>query len=436
MRVFDATMGIAGPHCTRLMALAGADVLKIESPAGDWCRAIGHALDGHGSYFATYNRGKRSIVLDLKTLPGRDAGARLAACCDIIVESFRPGVMARLGLGYAELAKKHPGLVYVSISGFGQVGAAAQRPAMDTLIQAASGWLDLTRDEAGSPVLMDLVAIDVLTGLYAFQAALLAILGRNLDGRGRHVDVSMAGAARSFLAPRLADEAIAPAGAPRRFDAPMGVWPTAEGWLALVVKDQPQFAQLCGLLRRSDLAADGRFASREARMSHAAELRSELAVALATADAAEWEALLTGAGIMAARVRTVREALDEGGTANPARRPGPRPAWAAATPTSGRPAFPLQIPTAPGRRGSASTRTRCSRRQGCGPCPDAHAGRDRRARFRDDHGGRCGFGDPRWTHAWPGRGLGWARMAAAGSHAPCGEALGTSPAERLSSTTK
>jgi crotonobetainyl-CoA:carnitine CoA-transferase CaiB-like acyl-CoA transferase len=311
LRVYDASMGIAGPSCTEMMALSGAEVIKIEPPGGDWCRGIGQRFNGLAAHFLTYNRGKKSIVLDLKSAEGRAIARRLIASCDIVVESFRPGVMKRLGLDYETLAAAQPQLIYLSISGFGQTGPYASLPAFDTVIQAFSGWMHINRGSDGAPVLMDHLVVDIATGLYAFQACCTALIAQLRFGRGTYIDASLMATAAALLAPRLTEHILADGQPKRSYDAPMGVWPTADGLLALVIKDQPEFRALCDLMNCTDLAQDSRFASREARMANARPLSELVGAALKRRGAAEWETLLRAKGVTGAKVRTFGEFLDD-----------------------------------------------------------------------------------------------------------------------------
>lgn len=311
LRICDASMGVAGPYATWLMAQSGAEVIKVEPAEGDWGRVIGARFNGVSSAFLTYNSGKKSVALNLKSKAGLAAARRLAATCDVFVESFRPGVIQRLGLDYETLAKARPGLVYLSVSGFGSAGPLAALPAMDPIIQAYSGWYDVNRGADGVPTQMDHVPIDVLTGLYAYQAAMAALLRRFRFGEGAQLEVSLVHAAAAFLAPRLHDHILA-GGTPKRdVGIPWGPYPAKEGLITLAVRGDPEFRQLCEAIDAADLCDDERFATRKARGANAALLRDRLVAIFATADAAAWEQRLRAAGVMCCRVRSVGDFLDE-----------------------------------------------------------------------------------------------------------------------------
>lgn len=277
VRVYDASMGVAGPYCTSLLAQFGAEVIKVEPPGGDWGRHIGQSFEGQGAYFLTYNRGKKSVVLDLRDSADLQRAKSLMASCDVVVESFRPGVMARLGLDYEAARAARKDVVYLSLSGFGQGGPAREDAAMDTAMQAFTGWMHLNRDVDGTPVLMNHISIDALTGLYAFQSLLLALMKRQQTGEGMYLDVSLMNSALAFLAPRLVEHILSDGRLQDAVTPPTGVWRVKDGSVAISIKGQDHFQILCAALHRDDLIADPRFSSRDLRMSHKQALHEELA---------------------------------------------------------------------------------------------------------------------------------------------------------------
>jgi crotonobetainyl-CoA:carnitine CoA-transferase CaiB-like acyl-CoA transferase len=311
IRVFDASMGVAGPYSTYLMALAGAEVIKVEPSGGDWGRRIGSQYEGLGSAFLTYNRGKRSIALDLKTKPGIEAARTLAARCDIIVESFRPGTMAKFGLDYASLSKTRPELVYLSVSGYGQTGPYAELAALDPMIQAFSGWLDLNRDAAGNPVVMRHIPVDVLTGLYGFQAIAMALLRRFRFGEGQHIDASLMQSAAAFLAPRLTDAVLSKGPAKNTSSVPMGIFKAGDGMISLAAKDDQEFRLLCEALETPAWLQDERFKTRALRIANKDAMISALESRLGERDAQTWQQRLRVTGLPAARVQTLNEFLED-----------------------------------------------------------------------------------------------------------------------------
>ena len=192
IRVLDFTRVLAGPYCTALLADLGADVLKVESPQGDDYRYIGPFYENElSAVFETVNRGKRSLVLDLSTPAGQELAIRLAQDADVVVENFRPGVVDKLGIGWGRLSPFNAGLVYVSISGFGQGGPNAGRPAYDIIVQAMTGIMTITGDPEGPPTLIGESIADVASGLFASWSVLAALVERTRTGRGRRIDVAM-----------------------------------------------------------------------------------------------------------------------------------------------------------------------------------------------------------------------------------------------------
>lgn len=311
LRVFDASMGVAGPYATWLMAQSGAEVIKVEPAEGDWGRIIGQRFNGQSSVFVTYNSGKKSVSFNLKNESELARAKLLAATCDVFVESFRPGVIQRLGLDYETLRRERDDLVYVSVSGFGADGPLAALPAMDPIIQAYSGWYDINRGADGAPAQIDHVPIDVLTGLYAYQATVAALLKRFRFGIGSKLEVSLVHAAAAFLAPRMHDHILSGGNPKREVGIPWGPYPTKEGMITLAVRGDPEFRQLCEAIAAPELADDERFATRKARAANAEILAEKINAIFAKADAAAWEERLRSVGVMCCRVRTVGDFLDE-----------------------------------------------------------------------------------------------------------------------------
>ena len=191
VRVLDFTRVLAGPYCTAMMADLGADVIKVESVHGDDYRHIGPFDQGESLLFQALNRGKRSIVLDLKSDAGLATVKALLRSSDVLVENYRPGVMDKLGLGEKALREDFPALIYVSVSGFGQTGSNASKPAYDIIIQAMSGLMDATGDADGSPPMVGEAFADVAGGLFAAWGTMVALFDRSRTGNGRHVDVAL-----------------------------------------------------------------------------------------------------------------------------------------------------------------------------------------------------------------------------------------------------
>ena len=191
LRVIDLSQGVAGPHCGMLFALHGADVIKVEPPDGDWGRGIGKRHGDFSAYAIAFNRGKRSVAIDLKRPEGREVVAQLVARADVVIENNRPGVLARFKLDYEQVRASNERVVFVSVTGFGQDGPNKDMPATDSILQAYSGLMSVNRDATGMPQRINVLVIDVVTGLYAHQAAAAALYRRATRGGGRHVTMSL-----------------------------------------------------------------------------------------------------------------------------------------------------------------------------------------------------------------------------------------------------
>jgi crotonobetainyl-CoA:carnitine CoA-transferase CaiB-like acyl-CoA transferase len=307
LRVFDLSQGVAAPYCTMLLAAQGADVIKVEPFEGDWIRSGRNQYRGHTAASITVNLGKRSIALDLKHPEGPETARRIAAGCDIVIESFRPGVAARLGLDDAKLRAGRPGLIYASVSGFGQEGPLSRRGVVDQIMQAFCGWMTLNADAAGRPQrTRNVVLADQITGLYTHQAISGALIGKLRHGAGARLDISLMGAMAAFLAPRLIAAGTGGGEAGQvYFAAPTGEYPTRAGVLMLAARKPAEFQRFCEAIGRPDLSVDERFATQEARNRCSAELDREISLSLSARTADEWEALLNERGVMASVVRGV-----------------------------------------------------------------------------------------------------------------------------------
>lgn len=309
LRVLDLSQGVAGPYCTMLLAAQGAEVLKLEPFEGDWLRAGRHRYHGHTAAAIAVNVGKRSLALDLKPAEGQALARRLAATCDIVVESFRPAVAARLGVDHASLAALRPGLVYASISGFGQSGPLSQRGVVDQIMQACCGWMLLNASADGVPQrTRNVVVADQITGLYAYQAIASALIGRLRGGPGAYLDISLMGAMAAFLAPRITAHVLSGGEAVSAYFAPpTGEYPTRDGQLMIAARKPVEFDWFCDAVGRPELRSDPRFATLAARVAHVEALDQEITASLAGRSALEWEELLNARGVMASAVRSVGE---------------------------------------------------------------------------------------------------------------------------------
>ncbi|MEU7765257.1 CoA transferase [Nocardia sp. NPDC049190] len=314
--VLDFSRVLAAPLATQVLAELGATVVKVERPrSGDETRGFEPRLPhGESAYFFAFNRGKRSVTLDLKDPRGQDVARRLSARADVVVENFLPGAMDRLGLGYAELSADNPGLVYVSATGFGQTGPDRARKGYDTVFQALSGVMAMTGEPAGPPSKTGIPVADMTSGLWVVIAALSGLAGRAATGRGRHLDVSMMDVQLSLHALNAArlfalDEDPARTGTEHPGRVPSAAFQAGDGeWLHISGSDQ-HWVPLCGVLGLDDLAADPVLRHNSGRVEQRARVMKALRGAIAQHDRDALVKELCAADVPAGAVRSVREAL-------------------------------------------------------------------------------------------------------------------------------
>jgi crotonobetainyl-CoA:carnitine CoA-transferase CaiB-like acyl-CoA transferase len=321
IRVLDLTNVLAGPYCAYQLALLGADVIKVEAPqGGDLARQLGGSPElnstGMGASFLAQNAGKRSVVLDLKKEADRERFLDLVASADALVENFRPGVMDRLGLGYARLKEVRPSLVYCAISGFGQTGPMRDNPAYDQIIQGLSGIMSITGTPETAPLRVGYPVADTLGGLVGAFAITAALVKQKTTGEGAFLDVSMLECTLSALGWPVsnyltADVEPQPMGNENMTAAPSGTFRTGDGLLNIAANKQEQFVTLCRLIGLPELASDPRFAERETRKRNRIALKALIEDALASGSAAAWEETLNRAGVPAGRVLTIPQVLAE-----------------------------------------------------------------------------------------------------------------------------
>lgn len=316
IRVVDLTTFLSGPSATQLLGDLGAEVIKVESLGGDSSRAIaGPELHGESAYYLANNRNKRSIAIDLKTDPGQDVIRRLIATADVVVENFRPGVCARLGIDPAEMLEGHPSLVWTSISGFGQEGPLKDRPAYDMVVQALSGVMSLTGHPGAPAARLGIPAGDVVAGLYGVIGALAALTARAETGRGRIVDVSMLRGQLAMLSyqavyTHLTGVAPGPQGAGHDSIATYRSFRGGDGREFVVTANTPRMWEgLCRVLGLDELVRDERFADAASRLANRDALWAVLEARFAEAPAAEWVVRLAEAQVPVAPVKNVVEAL-------------------------------------------------------------------------------------------------------------------------------
>jgi crotonobetainyl-CoA:carnitine CoA-transferase CaiB-like acyl-CoA transferase len=318
LTVVDLTRVLSGPYCTMLLGDMGARVIKVEQPGrGDDTRAWGPPfVGGESSYFLSVNRNKESVTLDFKQPDGRRVLDRLIAQADVLVENFRPGALARVGLDYGALESQHPRLVYCSISGFGQDGPRWSQPGYDAVIQAEGGLMSVTGEADGPPYRVGVAIADLVAGLLAAQGVALALFARERTGRGQDVDISMLDGVLSLLSYHASIYLTTGATSSRVGNrhatiAPYETFSARDGELFLAVGNDEQFGRFCQVTGLQELIDDGRFATNPQRVTHADLLRARIAPILRQRRRDQWLETLAAAGVPCGAVRDVAEALSD-----------------------------------------------------------------------------------------------------------------------------
>jgi crotonobetainyl-CoA:carnitine CoA-transferase CaiB-like acyl-CoA transferase len=329
LRVLDLSRVLAGPWASQVLADLGAEVIKVERPgSGDetrawgppWLRDARGAETRESAYFASTNRGKKSITLDLATSEGQGIVRRLAERADVLLENYKVGALARHGLGYEDLAPSCPRLVYCSITGFGQSGPYRNRPGYDFLIQAMGGLMSITGEpddaSGGGPVKVGVAVADLLTGMYATTAVLAALAHRERSGRGQHVDLALLDVQVATLA-NQGESYLATGRAPRRLGnahpsiVPYQAFATKDGHLVLAIGNDGQFARFCEVAGRPELSREARFETNAARVEHRGELVLALAPILAARETGEWIGALEAADVPCGPINDLAQVFED-----------------------------------------------------------------------------------------------------------------------------
>ena len=318
VRVLDVSQVMAGPYCSMLLADLGADVIKVEPPGtGDQTRgAMGFKMKGSDSMgFLNMNRNKRSITLNLKTEAGKQVFLDLVKTADILVENYRPGVMKKLGIDYPALKTINPGLVYASISGFGQTGPWADRPGFDLMAQAMSGVMSVTGYPDGPPVKAGVPVADIGCALFATYGILSAYIGKTKSGEGQFIDACLFDSALAFSIWDTAQywgTGVEPykLGTANHMSAPYQAMKSADGYFVMGATNQKLWKQLCESIHRPELFEDSRFKTNPLRLANRLELATELEKTFVQKDSDEWVNLLLAAGIPAGPINTYPQAFN------------------------------------------------------------------------------------------------------------------------------
>jgi crotonobetainyl-CoA:carnitine CoA-transferase CaiB-like acyl-CoA transferase len=310
-KVIDLTLARAGPSCVRTLADWGADVIRVEPPPteGEMNELVGRR---DGSDFQNLHRNKRAITLNLKSDQGREILLRLAEQADVVIENMRPGVTKRLGVDYESVKKRNPRIVYGSISGFGQYGPYAERPSIDQIAQGMSGIMSVTGIPGQGPVRVGVAVTDIMAGAFLAQGVLIALLDREVSGEGRWVQTSLIEAGitlMDFQATRWTmDKKVPPQeGNNHPTNTPMGLFPTADGFLNIAATSNKNFVKFCKLIDRDKMATDPRFASAVLRGRNKEALNEMIANALRARTSREWFDLIVEAGLPCGPVYNVKD---------------------------------------------------------------------------------------------------------------------------------
>jgi crotonobetainyl-CoA:carnitine CoA-transferase CaiB-like acyl-CoA transferase len=317
LKVVDLTRVLAGPFCAMLLGDMGADVIKIEEPSlGDDARAWGPFVGEWSAYFLGVNRSKRSLALDLKMKEGQEALGRLLAGADVFIENFKPGSLDKLGFGYEAIRASNPRLVYCSITGYGRTGPRRHLSGYDPVVQAESGFMDITGHPQGDPMRTGIAMTDYLAGLYAFGGILLALRDRDRTGAGQQVDIALFDSVLSTLSMPVGIFQ-ATGRTPKRMGndhaaiAPYEVLHARDGMVMIAAANPRLWRQLCGAVGLSHLIDDPRFRTNTDRVRHRTELKAEIERAFSAYTVDELVAAMERASVPCGRVRSVAEALQD-----------------------------------------------------------------------------------------------------------------------------
>ena len=321
IRILDITRALAGPYCTMMLGDLGADVIKVERPkVGDETRGWGPPFvgqpygpyPGESAYFIAANRNKRSVTVNIQSPEGQEIIHRLAGISDVLVENYRTGDLDRLGLGYPDLHKLYPKLIYCSISGYGRTGPYADRPGYDAILQAEGGMMSITGPVDGPPSRVGIPIIDITSGMFAATAILAALRSRDLTGEGELLDISLFDSHLALLT-NVASNYLVGGEPPRRLGnahpnlVPYEAFTARDGWFILGVANEKQWGLLCDMLDRPDLKTDSRFSTNGNRVANREILVAELNQTFSQRDANQWLTELVRAGLPCGRINSLPE---------------------------------------------------------------------------------------------------------------------------------
>ena len=311
IKVLDFTRVLAGPYCTMILANMGSEIIKIERPgSGDDSRDFGPFMNGQSAYFVSINRGKKSIALDLKSPKAIELVKELVKEVDIVAENFRPGTMEKLGIGYEELKKINPKLIFATMSGFGQTGPYSKRPAYDMIVQGMGGIMSITGEEGGDPVRVGTSIGDITAGMFGTIGILAALVDRDISGEGRMVDVAMLDGQLSILENAISrytatGEVPKPLGARHPSIAPFEAYKTKDSYVIVACGNDALWEKFCKLTSREDLLAMDEFKTNPDRVKNVRKLKEYMTEIFGQKTTAEWDEYLNKNGIPCSAINTV-----------------------------------------------------------------------------------------------------------------------------------
>lgn len=316
IKVLDLTQGAAGPSATRYLGEMGADVIKVEPPEGEWVRAFPPFAGGEGGHFLGHNRCKKSIAVDLKNPEVLQIIKKLAQTADVVIESYRPGVVDRLGLGYQQVAATNPRVIYCSISGFGQTGPYAQMPGVDGIMQGVSGIMSVTGEKGRSPARAGTLIADMTTGMFAAYSVIAGLFYRERNHAGQKIDICLLDAmlalqllnfSEYFISGKLPERS----GGEAPYACPNGAYPTQDGYIMMAAYVDKRWQALCKLIDREDLIDHPDYATNPKRVENREKLNALISAALRQKTSKEWLKLLSEVDILCGPINNYEDLVND-----------------------------------------------------------------------------------------------------------------------------
>ena len=308
LKVIDFSQGVAGPYCGMLLAQHGAEVIKIEPKDGDWARNLGQEYGEHSAFSVAANLGKKSIIIDLKNKKSQSILDKIIKQSDIFIEGFRPGVITRLGYDYNRLIKINPKLIYLSISGFGQIGPMSNKPAMDPVLQAFTGFMSENKGPDDIPHRTPVIIFDMTTALYATQLISASLYARTNEKFGRKIEISLMEAATAMQSIRLMSGYME--GPYTHASSPSGTFKTKDGWIQIIVVKNHEFIKFCNAVGWKKFINDKRFISNAERRKHEAILSREVQKLFIKEKTEHWKNLLNDYEVQNEKVQNYKEFIE------------------------------------------------------------------------------------------------------------------------------